>query len=406
VEREGQVLATDALQRCLAFVDALEDRSMTSTASRLSTVQREIAELDARLSPNQSTRAALIKRRIAALQLELDAVNRGEFEVLDGRDAFEGIREVYQLAVSLRADFRRVEESYRAADLALRQKIIGDKGHRGEVMDELLDGHDALISTPEGQVFEGFHRQLVQTADLEQMKGRLRNILDNANTDMALDRRQKRDLRGLVPHLVSESERVIQARAQSERDVRGFIKAGMFDEHHRVGAILQALFEVALDVDWGRQSVRRGPAQLPPVGVVAGTVPAIERLLARDLPGEAGDELDFSVQAVELADLDEEFWQAYDALDRTALFNSTMTVLSQRVDPMTLAGLASALPPTHPLETLSYWLAMARQGGVVVTGSDEVIDLYDEVQGWNRFRAPYVQISHETVQGLSPEELE
>src|SRR6187402_418023 len=42
VEREGELLATDDLQRTLDFVDGLDHRIMTSTASRLATVQREI----------------------------------------------------------------------------------------------------------------------------------------------------------------------------------------------------------------------------------------------------------------------------------------------------------------------------------------------------------------------------
>jgi hypothetical protein len=87
VERDGQVMATDALQRSLAFVDGFDDRAMTSTASRLATVQREIEELEARLSPSQSNRSKLLKQRISALQHELEAVDRGEFEVLNGMPA-------------------------------------------------------------------------------------------------------------------------------------------------------------------------------------------------------------------------------------------------------------------------------------------------------------------------------
>ena len=46
VERNGQVLATDALQRSLQFLDWIEDNTMTSTASRLATVQRAIEDLE------------------------------------------------------------------------------------------------------------------------------------------------------------------------------------------------------------------------------------------------------------------------------------------------------------------------------------------------------------------------
>ena len=45
VEREGKLYATDALEEALRFITALGGRVMTSTASRLSVVQREIESL-------------------------------------------------------------------------------------------------------------------------------------------------------------------------------------------------------------------------------------------------------------------------------------------------------------------------------------------------------------------------
>ena len=326
---------------------------MTSTASRLGTVPREIEDLESRLSQDQSTRAKSIKEKIADLENELTAVQRGEFDILDGSTAEEGIREVYQLALSLRADFRRVEDSYREADFALRQRIISEKHHRGEIVDELLTGHEKLVTTPEGQVFEGFHKQLVQTAELEKMKRRLRAILDNANATTALERRQRRDLRELVPQLVKESERVIQARARSERDVRGFLTPGLADEQLRVGAILQELFQVALDVDWSSQKVRRSPSSLPPMAISTPTIPVPERLLIKESWGDEEADLDLSVSDSDPGQLDDEFWRAYHALNRDDLFHSTLELLRREGTEFTIGALAEALPPTHDLETLA-----------------------------------------------------
>lgn len=400
VEREGQLLATDALQRSLIFLDSLEDQAMTSTASRLATVQRAIENLEAQLSQSQANREQSLKARIAALAEELAAVQCGEFEVLAGSQAEEGIREVYQLAVSLRADFRRVEDSYREADRALRQRIISEKHHRGEIVDELLEGHKALVETVEGQVFESFHQQLVQSAALEQMKHRLRSILENEDTDKALDRKQKADLRLLVTRLVQESERVIQARARSERDVRGFLKSGLADEQIRVGAILQELFQVALDVDWQSQKIRRTRGPLPPVGVSTPNLPLAERFLVKDAGGEHSDDLDFSVSEADPTQMDEEFWNAYRALDRAQLFESTIAQLRASNKPITIGGLAQALPPSHDLETLVYWLAMAREAGIEISGGEEAIDLFDEGDGWTRFHAPQVELTHAAMERL------
>src|SRR5690606_17249453 len=147
VERDGRILATDALQQVFQFVDGLQNRFMTSTASRLATVQREIESLETRLNPDPQSRADHIRRRIRDLEFELSQVEAGNMEVLDGTKAIEGIREVYNLAMSLRANFRRVEDSYREADRHLRQSIVSEHHHRGNIVDKLLDSHDNLLET-------------------------------------------------------------------------------------------------------------------------------------------------------------------------------------------------------------------------------------------------------------------
>lgn len=406
VERGGQLLATDALQRAFLFLDSLEDQTMTSTASRLATVQGAIENLEAQLSRSQTGRAQSLKARIDSLTKELAAVRAGDFEVLDGSHAEEGIREVYQLAISLQADFRRVEDSYREADRTLRQRIISEKQNRGEIVDELLSGHAALVQTVEGQVFETFHHQLVKSAELEQMKGRLRSILSNKNTDKALQRKQKADLRQLVSRLVQESERVIQARARSERDVRGFLKSGLADEQIRVGALLQDILQVALEVDWQSQKVRRRPGPLPPVAIAIPNLPLVERFLVKQVESDDSADLDLTVSEANPAEMDDEFWQAYNALDRAQLFESTVSQLQASGRPLTIGELVQALPPTHDLETLAYWLAMARQAGIEIDDREESIELFDEQDGWTRFHVPVVEISYGSATDLDSGSLE
>jgi hypothetical protein len=406
VERNGRLLATDTLQRAFAFLDSLEDQTMTSTASRLATVQRAIENLESQLSNSQSGREQSLKSRIEALTKELAAVRAGEFEVLEGAPAVEGVREVYQLAMSLQADFRRVEDSYREADRSLRQRIISEKQHRGKIVDELLGSHESLVQTAEGQVFESFHQQLVKSTELEQMKSRLRSILGNKNADKALLRKQQVDLRQLVSRLVQESERVIQARARSERDVRTFLKSGFADEQIRVGALLQEIFRVALEVNWQSQKVRRAPSPLPPVAIATPNLPVVERLLIKQIDQNEMDELDLTPSEADPAAMDDEFWQAFHALDRAELFETTCAQLQAAGRPMTIGELAKTLPPTHDLETLAYWLAMARQAGLELDDREETIELFSEGVGWTRFHVPQVQMRDELVSDLDPGSLE
>ena len=55
----------------------------------------------------------------------------------------------------------------------------------------------------------------------------------------------------------------MRSRARSERDVRGFITTGLAIEQLRVGALLKDNFQVALEVDWQSQKVRRSLSPSP-----------------------------------------------------------------------------------------------------------------------------------------------
>ncbi|AXS82494.1 DUF3375 domain-containing protein [Marinobacter sp. Arc7-DN-1] len=400
IERNGRLIATDALQKALAFAEGLDERIMTSTASRLATVQREIENLETRLNPDARSRADHIRRKIKDLEHELAEVEAGRFKVLQGGEAAEGIREVYNLATSLRADFRRVEDSYRDADRRLRQSIVSEQHHRGEIVDRLLDGHDTLLETSEGKVFHGFHEQLGRSTELENMKQRLRTILRHPATHHALSRQQQDDLRWLVIRLIQESAAVIKARARSERDVKGFLKTGLAAENHRVGELLNGILNTALQIDWSSHRVRRSDTPLPPVAVATSSLPLLERLRFKSAIEEQARGLELAEQNVNLEEVDAEFWRAFDGLDREALFQETAELLKVTDRPMSIADLARHLPPTHDLETVALWLAMAREAEVTISEHREAVDITDSNGQKLRFLVPKLALTRDDANSI------
>ena len=100
--------------------------------------------------------------------------------------------------------------------------------------------------------------------------------------------------------------------------------------------------------------------------------------------------------------MDDEFWQAFEGLDRQALLEKTIALLAQTDQPLTLAELAQALPPDeHDLETLALWLALAREAGVPFEdGPPEHITLTHGHQPW-RFTVPRVRLEPQAVQAVT-----
>lgn len=400
VERNGRIYATDFLECAFRFTESLEDRVMTSTASRLSVVQREIENLETHLNSDPKSRMLALKRRIKELQAELEKAKAGLIPVFDDEQAIEAIREVYGLAIGLLADFRRMEDSWRDADRELRHSIISEKFHRGEIVDNLLDGQEALLNTPEGRVFDSFLQQL-WTDELKKMRLRLQNIMRHPAAPKALNKSQQFELLRLVPRLIQETALVLQARARSERDVKSFMKTGLVVEHHRVGHLLNEIFSVVVKLDWNRKAIRLLEVPLPPIGMALYKVPVVERLRFRGITGEAAPVFDLSRRRVSLEQMEEEFWLSFDGLDRDAFIKETLRILAEQGRPLSLPELASFLPPTHDLECFTIWITMAREAGIDVYDAQTApFDLTDADDRRWRFHLPFTQLESEKLRDI------
>lgn len=172
VERDGDLYAADALEAALRFVEGLEERILTSTGSRLSLVQNGIEWFEEQLNSDPEGRASQERRRIEELQQELTDIEAGCMKVLSDAEVIEGIRDIFRLATDLKADFRRVEQSWREHGMRLRQCVVNAGNHRDGVVDCLLDSNARLPDTPdtpEGRAFDSFHQQLACRVEIKNM---------------------------------------------------------------------------------------------------------------------------------------------------------------------------------------------------------------------------------------------
>ena len=179
------------------------------------------------------------------------------------------------------------------------------------------------------------------------------------------------------------------------------MKTGQAAENQRVGQLLNDILQQALEVDWLRQAVRRQDAPLPPLGVSLAGLPLIERLRIKSLEGGGEAELLLTTQYADLDQVEDEFWQAFEGLDREALLAQTLQALEHSGQPMTLAALAQALPPgSHDLETLTLWLALARESGAVFHGEQqEQITTRNQEGEWH-FTVPHVALEAGAMRGV------
>ena len=268
---------TDALKTALRFIAQLDGRMMTSTASRLAVVQREIDNLAAALNPDPQSRTEHLQRRIADLQQQLDDVQAGRIAELTPEQAVEGIREVYALSSACGRTFGGGGFVARGRP-ALREAIISARHHRGAVMDQLLTVTPTCLTRKRAACLT------VSTSNFP-TKPADRDAPAHPPDPGAPGCRTRRWMACSTARCAcwcsssSAKPRPCRLCGRSEREVSQFMKTGQAAENQRVGQLLNDVLEQALRIDWQRRpcaKTRRCPAGRGPGQRAAGGAAAYQ----------------------------------------------------------------------------------------------------------------------------------
>lgn len=84
-----------------------------------------------------------------------------------------------------------------------------------------------------------------------------------------------------------------------------------------------------------------------------------------------------------------------------------MDVLRTQEHPLTLSEFSEHLPPEYDLETLAYWITLAREADCEFAQTQELIDLSSkENPAPTRFHLPTVALSAANIENIAYQELE
>jgi hypothetical protein len=182
--------------------------------------------------------------------------------------------------------------------------------------------------------------------------------------------------------------------------VKGFLKSGLAAEHHRVGLLLNDLFQCAVDMDWQSAALRWRASPLPPMAFPNSNLPLAERLRFKSVDQDTDRDLELEPQSTNLNQIEDEFWLSFAGLDRQRLVRDTIEWLSATGAVAGVSDLARQLPPTHDLESLTVWLAMAREADVPVHAKRELVDVACADGTTLLFRVPKIELCAAALQGI------
>ncbi len=259
--------ATPAFEKAYAWVSGLQMRPFVGTESRLQTVIDLLRQMVHGSETDPEARLAELRRRRDEIDAEIAAAEAGRIDVL----APVAVRERYQqfatTARELLADFREVEENFRALDRTTRERMAAWDGGKGDLLADLVGTRSQIDGSDQGRSFQAFYDLLLSRARQDELSDLLHRVgeLD----DVRVDRR----LRHVNHDWAEAAERTQQTVRQISEQLRRFLDDRVWLENRRVGELIRAIEASAL-------TVRNDP---PPLGLAV-DVPGIPIVMPLERP--------------------------------------------------------------------------------------------------------------------------
>jgi hypothetical protein len=169
---------TPTTERALAWLGSLSDRSFVGTESRLLTLFGLLKQMSDGSETNPQARMAELHKQREAIDAEIARVVEGNIALLDDTALKDRFQQFTGLARELLADFREVENNFRALDRAVRERIALWDGGKGELLQEIMGERDAIAESDQGKSFRAFWDFLMSQSRQEEFTALLARVLD------------------------------------------------------------------------------------------------------------------------------------------------------------------------------------------------------------------------------------
>jgi Protein of unknown function (DUF3375) len=345
--------ATPAVERAVAWVLALRDRSFVGTESRLNTIFGLLRQLVFGSETDANTRLAELHRQRDDIEREIAAVEVGDFAVLDPTSQRDRYQQFAETARALLADFREVEANFRHLDRDLRERITTWDGSKGQLLDEVVGDRSHITDSDQGRSFQAFY-DLLLSPDRQR---ELTELLDRVHR---LDLAEHSDsrLRYIHHDWLDAGERAQSTVRQLSEQLRRFLDDKVWLENRRVMELLRSIESRSLAL---RDRIRGDFTH-----EVDATAPTIRLPMERPLYVRARSAVVNSA-SVEQGQFDSEsgalFEQTY--VDPAPLIRSVRKALQRRPQ-IGLLDVVAESPITHGLSELVTYMSLDDEGFTTV----------------------------------------
>jgi hypothetical protein len=236
---------TTGSEKALLWLESLQEARFVGTESRLESIFMRLDEILKYASADPDERIHRLEIEADEIRAEIDRIRAtGAVTSFSPVQINERYAQVLGTARELLSDFRQVEENFKrvAREIAERQTQPGIT--KGAIVGHLLDSHDALRESEQGQSFFAFWNLLLSTDRQQQFQEQVEQVVGLAA--LSEDHRGNQLLRRLISHLLREGEKVVESHQRMSTNLRRVLDTAHLNERRHVGELLQAIRNAAL----------------------------------------------------------------------------------------------------------------------------------------------------------------
>lgn len=361
-------------ERALGWVQELHRSEFVGTESRFLRIfdlLREIVEMS---TVNAADRLAQLEAQKAAIQAQIDAIQAsGQVQRSSSTQLKERFFDANDLARRLIADFREVEENFRAIARDVQKQQLQAGVSKGQIVGYVLDADIALKESDQGRSFYAFWQFLLSHSKQEE----LRVLLDKVYTlpDLPTAREDQQMVRQLKRRLIDAGSKIVDSNRRLAEQLRKLLDEQRLAEARRVQELIAEIKQAAIRLEqaWPEGADFTEIDGLPDVNL------PMERQFWRPTIKTTFGETEI---AIATADLEEANWAALfnqRHVDETRLRRNIDILLDQRPQ-VTLTEVLVTFPVQQGLAEVVTYLAIAAKNAqhTIEPTVREMVELRDE----------------------------
>lgn len=238
---------TTGSEKALLWLESLRATRFVGTESRLESIFAGLDEILKFSDDNPDRRIEQLLAETQEIHAKIDRIRAsGHAEAFTPVQINERYARILATARELLADFRQVEDNFKRIAHEIAERHARPGVTKGAIVGHLLDSHDALRKSEQGQSFFSFW-ELLLSPD-RQIRFQEQVAQTSALAVLDAENRESLLLSHFISHLLREGESVVASHQRLSANLRRVLDTTHLAERRRLGELLQEIRQSALAV--------------------------------------------------------------------------------------------------------------------------------------------------------------